>query len=195
MGLGKKLRLTRKRDFVEVFTSGDKVTNKHLAVYYLSGKQNKKFACIVSGKVGKPTIRNRVKRAFREEIRLNLDLIPDDLWLIVRMKYPESKYKKVNKTFLKELREEFLTLLKKIIVKVKNDDNFTGVVYTIFTLPIKLYQWLISPLFPPSCKYIPTCSEYSLKAITMYGPIKGTGMAIYRIIRCNPWSRGGYDPP
>ena len=60
---------------------------------------------------------------------------------------------------------------------------------------IKLYRKYISPLKRyPSCRYIPTCSQYAIEAIEKYGAIKGGLLALWRIIRCNPFSNGGYDP-
>jgi len=59
---------------------------------------------------------------------------------------------------------------------------------------IKLYRKYVSPMSPPSCKYYPTCSMYAIEAIEKYGIFKGGLMAIYRILRCNPLSKGGYDP-
>ncbi|PIW68939.1 MAG: membrane protein insertion efficiency factor YidD [Ignavibacteriales bacterium CG12_big_fil_rev_8_21_14_0_65_30_8] len=64
----------------------------------------------------------------------------------------------------------------------------------IFISIIKIYQKIISPLFPPSCRYYPSCSEYSIKAINKFGVVKGTVKAIWRILRCNPFSKGGFDP-
>ena len=63
-----------------------------------------------------------------------------------------------------------------------------------FCFLIRAYQKCISPLFPPSCRFKPTCSAYALEAIQKYGPGKGLILAIRRILRCNPLSRGGYDP-
>ena len=57
---------------------------------------------------------------------------------------------------------------------------------------IKLYQKWISPMFPPRCKYYPSCSSYAATAISTYG-VKGVGMAAWRLMRCNPWSHGGVD--
>lgn len=65
---------------------------------------------------------------------------------------------------------------------------------TILVYLLKFYQKCISPLHPPCCKYYPTCSQYALEAIGKYGAIKGGGMALWRILRCNPFSKGGYDP-
>ncbi|NOX21118.1 MAG: membrane protein insertion efficiency factor YidD [Nitrospirae bacterium] len=64
----------------------------------------------------------------------------------------------------------------------------------ILILLIKLYQTIISPLFPQSCRFTPTCSEYSIEAIKRYGSFKGSYMAIKRILRCHPFNPGGYDP-
>lgn len=59
---------------------------------------------------------------------------------------------------------------------------------------IRLYKKYISPGLPPSCKYLPTCSDYAIDAIMKYGAFKGSFLAAWRILRCNPFSKGGYDP-
>lgn len=58
---------------------------------------------------------------------------------------------------------------------------------------IKFYQKFISAYTPPVCKYYPTCSCYALKAVEKHGAVKGTALAAWRIMRCNPWSMGGVD--
>jgi len=63
-----------------------------------------------------------------------------------------------------------------------------------FILIIKLYQILISPLFPSSCRYTPTCSHYTIGALKKYGIFKGGWLGIKRISRCHPWGGSGYDP-
>jgi uncharacterized protein len=60
--------------------------------------------------------------------------------------------------------------------------------------PIVLYQRLISPAIPRRCKYEPTCSRYAIEAIRDYGILRGLVLAGWRLLRCNPWSHGGYDP-
>jgi uncharacterized protein len=62
------------------------------------------------------------------------------------------------------------------------------------TLPIRVYQYAISPMFGPRCKYYPSCSEYAVQAVEGYGILRGLVLAGWRILRCNPFSRGGYDP-
>ena len=64
----------------------------------------------------------------------------------------------------------------------------------LLVLPIRFYQICISPLLGPSCRFTPTCSEYAKQAIMKHGPIKGLGLAIWRLLRCNPWGGSGYDP-
>ncbi|MCM1193614.1 MAG: membrane protein insertion efficiency factor YidD [Butyrivibrio sp.] len=59
---------------------------------------------------------------------------------------------------------------------------------------IKLYQKYISPMKRTKCPYIPTCSQYGLEAIQKYGALKGSVLAVWRILRCNPFSKGGFDP-
>ena len=59
---------------------------------------------------------------------------------------------------------------------------------------VKFYQLCISPFTPPSCRFTPTCSQYGLEAIQKYGAFKGSLLALWRILRCNPFSHGGYDP-
>ena len=59
---------------------------------------------------------------------------------------------------------------------------------------IRGYQRGISPLLPPSCRFVPSCSDYGYQAIEKYGIIRGGAMTVWRILRCNPFNKGGYDP-
>jgi putative membrane protein insertion efficiency factor len=65
---------------------------------------------------------------------------------------------------------------------------------TVALAPIRLYRRLVSPLIPARCKYHPTCSAYAVEAITRHGVVRGGGLAAWRLLRCNPFSHGGYDP-
>ncbi len=70
----------------------------------------------------------------------------------------------------------------------------TGFAGRVLVAPIRLYQRLISPALPRRCKYEPTCSAYTAQAIRELGPVRGLVLGVWRLLRCNPWSHGGYDP-
>ena len=65
---------------------------------------------------------------------------------------------------------------------------------TILLAFIRFYRAAISPYTPPSCRFTPTCSQYALEAVEKYGALKGGFLALKRILRCHPFSKGGYDP-
>lgn len=60
---------------------------------------------------------------------------------------------------------------------------------------VRLYQMAVSPHLPASCRFTPTCSQYAILALREYGAARGTVLAVWRILRCNPWGGHGYDPP
>lgn len=64
----------------------------------------------------------------------------------------------------------------------------------ILVVPIRAYQRVVSPALPQSCKYYPSCSHYAVDAVRGYGLARGLVLASWRVMRCNPWSHGGYDP-
>lgn len=65
----------------------------------------------------------------------------------------------------------------------------------LFLEPVKVYRKYFSPVMKPRCKFYPSCSQYFEQAVMKYGVPKGTAKGLYRILRCNPFSGGGYDPP
>ena len=65
---------------------------------------------------------------------------------------------------------------------------------TLALAPLRLYRRAISPLLAPRCRYHPSCSGYAVDAIETYGILRGGVLAVWRVLRCNPWSHGGYDP-
>jgi putative membrane protein insertion efficiency factor len=77
-------------------------------------------------------------------------------------------------------------------MKLLKDIHF--LIIKLLILPVKFYRYSISPLLPMSCRHYPTCSEYAIEALNVHGIIRGTMLAIWRILRCNPWGTSGYDP-
>ncbi len=66
---------------------------------------------------------------------------------------------------------------------------------TMLILAVRCYQWTISPLLGRCCRFEPTCSVYFIEAVKKHGTLRGSFMGIKRVLRCHPWSHGGYDPP
>mgnify|MGYP000607286800 CR=1 FL=1 len=64
----------------------------------------------------------------------------------------------------------------------------------LLVAPIRVYQQLISPLLGPRCRFYPSCSVYAVTALRRHGPVKGTALACWRLLRCHPWNPGGLDP-
>lgn len=64
----------------------------------------------------------------------------------------------------------------------------------LLILPVKLYQYVLSPMIGPSCRYTPTCSQYTVEALRKHGPFKGLWLSLKRIVSCNPWGGHGHDP-
>jgi len=64
----------------------------------------------------------------------------------------------------------------------------------VLSIPIKIYQWIISPALPKTCRYYPSCSEYAIQALKVHGPVKGLIMGTKRILSCHPWGGHGHDP-
>ena len=56
------------------------------------------------------------------------------------------------------------------------------------------YKWVLSPMLSPACRYVPTCSDYAMEAVDRYGVLRGGLMAMWRVMRCHPFVKGGYDP-
>ncbi len=65
---------------------------------------------------------------------------------------------------------------------------------SVLVVLVRAYQNLVSPLFPASCRYVPSCSEYAAQALTRHGLVRGAWLSVARVLRCNPWSEGGEDP-
>ena len=60
--------------------------------------------------------------------------------------------------------------------------------------PVYFYRYALSPMFPPTCRFTPTCSQYAVEALKKHGPVKGLWLTLRRLLRCHPWGGSGYDP-
>ena len=72
--------------------------------------------------------------------------------------------------------------------------NRAGVLSLTLLAAVRAYQLLVSPLLPPACRFLPSCSEYAADAIRQHGALRGLGLALHRLARCHPWGGSGYDP-
>jgi putative membrane protein insertion efficiency factor len=83
------------------------------------------------------------------------------------------------------------------ITLARSREVLSGLPAAVLIGMIRVYQAVFSPMTGPTCKYYPSCSQYAIIAIRTHGSLRGTGMALWRILRCNPWSLGGVDdvPP
>ena len=88
----------------------------------------------------------------------------------------------------REIRRAF-EVIEKVSGKIMNQ-RATSFVLCL----LRGYKWALSPLLPPACRYVPTCSEYAMEAVDRYGVLRGGLMAMWRVLRCHPFVQGGYDP-
>jgi putative membrane protein insertion efficiency factor len=65
---------------------------------------------------------------------------------------------------------------------------------SVVLVALRAYKWVLSPLLPPACRYVPSCSEYAMEAVDRYGVARGLTMAAWRLLRCHPFVKGGFDP-
>lgn len=72
--------------------------------------------------------------------------------------------------------------------------NLARMIGLALQIAVRAYQFLVSPMLPPSCRFLPSCSEYAAEAIERHGPVRGVGLALHRLGRCHPWGGSGYDP-
>jgi putative membrane protein insertion efficiency factor len=76
---------------------------------------------------------------------------------------------------------------------MKRQDR-AGVVSLALKVAVRAYQLVVSPLLPPACRFLPSCSEYAVEAIERHGAFRGSALTLRRVARCHPWGGSGYDP-
>mgnify|MGYP003243545357 CR=1 FL=1 len=174
--------LKKNQDFQKVYRNGTSYANRLLVMYVLKNQHMKnRLGISVSKKVGNSVVRHRLTRLIRESYRLNEAEFENSLDIVVVAR-PQAK----DRTY-QEIESALMHLAGKHCIAGFSPRN-------IMIHMIRLYQKYISPMKRTKCPYIPTCSQYGLEAIEKYGALKGGLLAVWRILRCNPFSHGGYDP-
>ena len=175
--------LKKNRDFQSVYRKGKPYGNKYLVMYLLANDLGRNRVGIsVSKKVGNSIIRHHLTRLIRESYRLQRPVIPWD-W---KRSHPSGQ----TSSHLFGLQ---------LASSVYREDGYTlrgtEIMKKILLYLIRFYRKYLSPMkVYTHCIYIPTCSEYALEAIEKYGAFKGGLLTVWRILRCNPFAKGGYDP-
>ena len=175
----KKLRIKDSVSYRQVIQENKRFFTKHLIVYYRAHQvEYSRMGVIVSKKVSKrAVVRNRVKRTTREWFRLNQHQ-NQGLEFSCDCQKERSKGSKCRITnMFKRSNKKISCGISKIIIGV-----------------IKLYQFLISPLLPRTCRFEPSCSQYAKEALAEFGVLTGLFFTCRRVLRCHPFCKGGYDP-
>lgn len=198
----KTTHVKKNSDYKLIYRNGKSYANRYLIMYVMKNNgTGNRFGISVSKKVGNSVVRHRVTRLIRESYRLSEEMFNSglDIVVVARTNAKGRSFEEIESAIL------HLANLHKILVEEKckewdlsinidSRDN-TVIIKKIMIFIIKVYQKYISPLKKiSSCRFTPTCSTYALEAIEKHGAIKGTYLMIIRIIKCNPFSKGGYDP-
>ena len=172
--------LKENKDFRRLYHRGKSYVSPVLVTYVMKNRESSlRIGFTTSKKTGIAVQRNRSRRIMREAFRL---IAPElktgyDFVFCGPGKTPFVKCDAVKRAMTKQLKRGGSFQMKRPLIWF-----------------IRFYQRAISPLSKPCCKYYPTCSNYGLQAIERFGALKGGLLALWRILRCNPFSKGGYDP-
>jgi putative membrane protein insertion efficiency factor len=141
---------------------------------------------VVPRAVGPAVTRNRVKRRLRHLLATRLDTLPAGARVVVRA-LPASAaagYPDLGAALDRGLA----------VARSRARDGNRQALVWLLVLPIRAYQLLVSPLLGPRCRFYPSCSAYAVQALRTHGPLRGTLLAVRRLLRCHPWNPGGIDP-
>ena len=180
--------LKKNHQFQYVYKNGKSFANRYLVMYIKeNGTEQNRIGISVSKKVGNSIVRHRVTRLIRESYRLHEAIFNSglDIVIVARKSAASVGYEEIEKSLLH---------LGKLHQIIKVYFYWNETMEKILIAGIRFYQKYISPMKSTKCPYIPSCSQYGLEAIQKYGALKGGLLALWRIIRCNPFSKGGFDP-
>ena len=181
--------LKKNRDFRTVYRDGKSYANRLLVMYTLKNDSDRnRLGISVSKKVGNSVVRHHITRLVRESYRLHEEMFHSG-WDIVVIARAGAKKRIISRN---RIRIAALGKSSKNHEPRRKEDGITLKKILIFL--IKWYRKYISPMKTTKCPYYPTCSTYGLEAVEKYGAWKGGLLALWRILRCNPFSKGGYDP-
>ena len=185
-------RLRCPRAYQRVFEQGEKLVGSLFILYVLpTSEPYSRLGIAVSKRLGNAVVRNRIKRRVREAVRL-------------RSWYPRVTWSAWHVAVQLECHWPSIHSSSSCCCSAASVSSARGkgrgamicrwVTWVLMTL-LRGYQCYVSPLFLPTCRFHPTCSEYAMQAIAFYGPVRGLSKAIWRLLRCHPLSRGGVDLP
>lgn len=137
----------------------------------------------------KAHMRNRVKRRLREVVRLHQNAyLPFRGVVVAKRGLMELPWEKLVREWLKVCRQAG------VLSEEKPEPEKPSLAAKAAMSLVKFYRTCVSPLFPPCCRFRPTCSQYALEALRKHGFLKGTCLSVWRLLRCNPFNPGGDDP-
>ena len=196
--------LKKNEDFRYVYRNGKVKANRYLVMYIVENNQAiNRLGISASKKVGNSVVRHHFYRLVRESYRLHEKIFNSGLDIVVVAKKSAALRGQARRGEpIRRLRAHFYILENCIIYVSEQDNAYSGIyvqkivinMKNIMISLIKIYRKYLSPLKSTKCPYFPSCSEYGLEAIEKYGALKGGMLALWRILRCNPFSKGGYDP-
>ena len=176
--------LKKNKDFQIVYRKGKSFANSFLVMYvYPNGLEINRLGISVSRKVGNSVVRHRLTRLIRESYRLPETVRGPVIIVVLKARWS------ISESFIRSC------LRKKIQTRNRYNKKEAVQMKRILISMIRFYRKYLSGMKGYStCKYYPTCSQYGLEAIEKYGALKGGALTLWRILRCNPFSKGGYDP-
>ena len=191
----KSHRVRTRSDFQRIYLSNLFVADDVLVI---RGCPNNTSFCrlglSVSRKVGSAVVRNRWKRIIREVFRKNKQELPAGIDLVIRPRKGAHVQLRVSRKINGQTGQT--DRKKDTINAMSNRLAYIRQLPARFLIAsVKMYQLCLSPLLGNNCRFTPTCSAYFITAVKKYGAIRGALKGAWRICRCNPWNKGGYDPP